>query len=122
MSLLCSSNISVNLDKDIPDDEIVNLVTRSKVSAIIYSKKKAKNIDEIKEKLTSVKYFIEMYKDDEIRNMTNNSKYVGFDKLIKIGKERIASGDNSFMILKLMKMNLRFLSLHQELHQNLKEL
>jgi len=101
MSLLCSGNISVNLDKDIPDDEIVNLVTRSKVSAIIYSKKKAKNIDEIKEKLTGVKYFIEMYKDDEIRNMTNKSKYVGFDKLIKIGKVRIASGDNSFMNIRI---------------------
>ena len=42
-----------------------------------------------------------MYKDDEIRNMTNKSKYVGFDKLIKIGKERIASGDNSFMNIRI---------------------
>lgn len=92
MSLLCSSQIAVNLDKDIPVNEIENLVNRSGVSAIIYSSKKKSAIDKIKNDLPAVKYFIEMNSEKELEE-----KDVGMQYLINLGKDRVELGDNSYM-------------------------
>ena len=40
MSLLCGAGISVPLDKELPEQEFINLVMRSKATTVIYSPKK----------------------------------------------------------------------------------
>lgn len=92
MSLLCSSQVSVNLDKDIPINEIENLINRSGASAIIYSGKKKNIIEKIKNNVPTVEYFIEMNSDKCI-----NEKDVGMQYLIELGKKMVLSGDDSYM-------------------------
>lgn len=92
MSLLCSSQISVNLDKDIPINEIENLINRSGASAIIYSGKKKNIIEKIKNNVPTVEYFIEMNSDKCI-----DEKDVGMQYLIELGKKMVSSGDDSYM-------------------------
>ena len=92
MANLCSDNISVNLDKEIPANEIINLITRSRSKVVIYTPKKKKVIDEIKDELKDVKYFIEMYSNDKI-----NNNDVGMDYLIEEGKKIVQNGNNDFM-------------------------
>ena len=91
MAMLCGVGIAVPTDKELPVNELENVVKRSRASAIIYSPKKEGDVQKIKEKIPEVNYFIKMKSDEPI-----NGKDVGLEYLIKIGKEIVDSGDNSF--------------------------
>ena len=60
MTLLCGGIIAVPTDRELPYHELENIVRRSKASAIIYSPKKADEINKIKENVPEVEFFIEM--------------------------------------------------------------
>lgn len=96
MAMLCGTGIAVPIDKELPANEIENLVKRSKASAVIYSKKKEDIIEKVKDNLKDVKYFIEMYSDDSIED-----NEVGMNYLIEEGKRLIKAGDNSYMDIKI---------------------
>ncbi|MDO4282086.1 MAG: AMP-binding protein [Clostridia bacterium] len=96
MTLLCSNQVSVNLDKDIPTNEIENLLNRSGASAIIYSGKKKNIIEKIKSNVSTVEYFIEMNSEKCI-----DGKDVGMQYLIDLGKKMVAAGDNDFMKIEI---------------------
>ena len=87
MTLVCSNGIAVPVDKELPPNEIENVIKRSKAAAVIYSHKKEDSIKKVRDNLPDVEYFIEMYSDSEI-----NEKNVGFNYLIQRGKELIAVG------------------------------
>lgn len=91
MAMLCGVGIAVPTDRELPVNELENIVRRSKASAIIYSTKKSKEIKEIKEKIPEIEYFIEMNSDKALEN-----KDVGLNYLINVGKELINSGNNEF--------------------------
>lgn len=96
MSLLCGAGIAVPVDKELPENEIENIINRTKATAVIYSTKKKDSIDKIKSKLTSVKYFIQMNSNNEL-----SKKDVGLSYLIKKGNELINSGKNEFMDIEI---------------------
>ena len=96
MTMLCGAGILVPVDKELPENELENVINRSRATAVIFSKKKKDSIKKIEEKLSSVKYFIEMDSDDHI-----NDKYMGFNYLIQEGKEIVSSGDNSYMDIEI---------------------
>ena len=91
MAMLCGVGIAVPIDKELPTNEIENLVKRSKASAIIYSKMKADDIKKIRANIPSVEYFIEMKSDKPLEG-----KDVGINYLIEQGKKIVESGDKSF--------------------------
>lgn len=91
MAMLCGVGIAVPTDRELPTNELENIVRRSKASAIIYSPKKEDDIKKIKEKIPEVEYFIEMKSDKKLEE-----KDVGLQYLIDLGKAIIKSGDNSF--------------------------
>ena len=91
MAMLCGVGIAVPTDRELPTNELENIVRRSKASAIIYSPKKEEDIKKIKEKVPEVEYFIEMKSDKKLEE-----KDVGLQYLIDLGKSIIKSGDNSF--------------------------
>lgn len=91
MAMLCGVGIAVPTDRELPLNELENIVKRSKASAIIYSPKKAEDIKKIKEDIPEVEYFIEMKSENKLEN-----KEVGLQYLIDLGKAIIKSGDNSF--------------------------
>ena len=84
MAMLCGVGIAVPTDRELPVNELENIIKRSKATAVIYSSKKANDIREIKEKVPEVKYFIEMKSDKKL-----DGKDVGLEFLI-------SSGDESF--------------------------
>ncbi len=91
MAMLCGVGIAVPTDKELPDNELENIVKRSKAAAIIYSPKKAESIKKIKENIPEVEYFIEMKSDKPLEE-----KDVGINTLINLGKNIIKTGDKSF--------------------------
>ena len=91
MTMLCGVGIAVPVDKELPENEIENVIKRSKAGAVIYSTKKKESIKKVQDKLPEVKYFIQMNSDDELQG-----RNVGLNTLLKEGRELVNSGDNSF--------------------------
>ena len=97
MALLCGSGIAVPVDKELPENEIINVINRSKATAVIYSTKKKDVINKIIEaNATNAKYFIQMNSDDEL-----SGNKVGLDYLIKQGNILINNGNNSYMDIEI---------------------
>ena len=82
---------AIPTDKELPENELENVVKRSKADAIIYSEKKADSVKKIMEKFPQVKYFIKMYSEDGLQ-----SKTVGMQYLINEGTKFVNSGDDYF--------------------------
>ena len=91
VTLLCGDAIAIPIDKELPENELENVVKRSKADAIIYSEKKADSVKKIMEKFPQVKYFIKMYSEDGLQNKT-----VGMQYLINEGTKFVNSGDDYF--------------------------
>lgn len=91
VTLLCGDAIAIPTDKELPENELENVVKRSKADAIIYSEKKADSVKKIMEKFPQVKYFIKMYSEDGLQNKT-----VGMQYLINEGTKFVNSGDDYF--------------------------
>lgn len=96
MAMLCGVGTAVPVDKELPDNELQNVINRSKATAVIYSAKKKDSIKKIENSIPKVKYFIEMNSDEYIIG-----KHVGINYLIKEGKEIVESGDTSYMDIKI---------------------
>ena len=96
LAVVTGTGIIVPLDKSLPDNEIENLIVRSEVEAIFYSKKYDEVMNKIKkENNTKVKYFISMDLEKE-----ENEVYSEHE-LIKQGKELLESGDREFLDAKI---------------------
>lgn len=91
VTLLCGDAIAIPTDKELPENELENVVKRSKADAIIYSEKKADSVKKKMEKFPQVKYFIKMYSEDGLQNKT-----VGMQYLINEGTKFVNSGDDYF--------------------------
>ena len=96
MTMLLGAGIAVPIDKELPPNEIENVIKRARATAIIYSAKKKEVIKKIEDKLPEIKYFIQMNSDDKLVGRT-----VGFNTILKQGKKMIESQDNSFMKIEI---------------------
>ena len=91
MSILCGVGIAVPIDREIPDNELENLIKRAKATTVIYSPRKSDSIKKIRENLVDVEYFIEMKSDKKIEGKDLGTKY-----LLEEGKKLVEKGDHSF--------------------------
>ena len=96
MTMLCGAGIAVPVDKELPDNELENVINRAKATAVIYYAKKKESVKRIEDKIPTVKYFIEMDSDDYIVD-----KHMGLNYLIKEGNELVENGDNSYMDIEI---------------------
>lgn len=96
MAMLCGVGIAVPVDKELPPNEIENVINRSKATAVIYSTKKKDVIKKVQDKLPTVKYFIQMNSDDELEG-----REIGFNTILNQGKEMVVEGDNSFLKIEI---------------------
>lgn len=92
MAMLLGVGIAVPVDKELPANEIENVINRSRATAVIYSTKKKEVIKKIENNLPEIKYFIQMNSDDKLVG-----RNVGFDYVLEQGKKIVEGGDNSFM-------------------------
>lgn len=81
----------VPLDKDLPENEIENLLVRSGANAIIYSGHVKEHVNNISKRISTINYFIDMDapEDDEI--------HLSFKKLLEKGASLLDGGDRSFI-------------------------
>lgn len=96
MTMLCGAGIAVPVDKELPENEIENVIKRSRASAVIFSTKKVEIIKKVSENLPEVKYFIQMNSNQEMEE-----RFVGLDYLIEEGKALVNGGDHSFMDIEI---------------------
>ena len=96
MAMLCGVGIAVPVDKELPANEIENVIERSKATAVIYSTKKKEVIKKVENNLPRVKYFIQMNSDEKLVGRT-----VGFNTILNEGKKMVASGDDTFMKIEI---------------------
>lgn len=68
-SVVCGVGVVVPIDKELPTNEIVNLAKRSGAKAIIYSPRKREIIEQVKKQDTDLKYYIEMYPEEDNTNI-----------------------------------------------------
>ncbi len=88
--------VIVPLDKALPDNEIENLIIRSEVEAIFYSKKYNEVMNKIKEqKNTNLKYFISMDLEKEEDGIKSQKE------LTEQGKVLIDNGNKEFLDAKI---------------------
>ena len=91
MAMLCSDAIAVPVDKELPANEIENVIKRARASCVIYSSKKEEIIKKVKENLPDIDYFVKMNSEEEI-----NGKDVGIEYIIEEGKNLIRIGDQYY--------------------------
>ncbi len=103
-SILCGAGIAVPVDKELPNNEIENVIKRSRASAVIFSKKKKDAIDKIKDNLPIVKYFIEMNSDANLQG-----RDIGIEKVIEEGKKITDSGNTEYMDIEIDPEEFKFL-------------
>lgn len=103
MALLLGAGIAVPVDKELPENELENLIRRSGAVAIIHSPKKKDFVKKAAAHCPSVRHAIEMYSDEhpvkESKDKNGNTAFatVGFDFLIEEGQVFTDLGDNSLM-------------------------
>ena len=93
MAVICGVGVIVPLDKQLPEDEVVNLATRAKIKMIIYSNKKKELINNIKDRLPKDVEYLKMYKDEE--------NTLSVDDLIAEGKDIINRGNYEYIQRKI---------------------
>ena len=85
-SVVCGVGTVVPIDKELPANEIVNLAKRSGAKAIIYSPRKREIIEEVKKEETALKYYIEMYpEEDHLDLRAEKGKDYTVNELMQIG-------------------------------------
>ena len=103
-SILCGVGTAVPIDKELPNNEIENVIKRSHAAAVIYSKKKKESIEKIKDNLPMVKYFIEMNSDEPVQG-----RHVGIEHVIAEGKKLTDAGNTEYMDVKIDPEEFKFL-------------
>lgn len=91
LAVINGTGVIVPLDKELPENEIENLLRRARVSAIIFSGSKAEYIARISKKIDFIKYYINMDLDE------NKDGLHSFKKLLENGSSLIKNGDRSFI-------------------------
>ena len=96
MAALCGAGIAVPVDKELPANELENVIKRAKATVVIYSTKKKDVVKKVEDNCPGVKYFAQMNSDDKLVG-----RNVGLNNIIEAGKELVAKGDDSFMKIKI---------------------
>jgi len=88
--------VVVPLDRELPFNEIENLISRAGVSAVIFSSKHRKDMTELS-KTSKVEYFIDIDVDEN--DVSNN--FLSYRGLIQKGKALISNGNKSYLETKI---------------------
>ena len=96
MAAVCGAGIAVPVDKELPVNEIENVIKRAKASVVIYSTKRKENIKKVEDNLPFVKYFMQMNSDESL-----NGRNIGLNTVIEEGKKIVEKGDHSYLDIEI---------------------
>ena len=94
-AITTSNMVVVPLDKALPEQEIKNLIERSKVDAVIYENKYNEVFNSIKEENETIKYYINM----DLKKEENG--ILSFKELVEQGMKKIEDGDHRYADVKI---------------------
>lgn len=103
MAVACGVGIIIPLDKELPSNEIENLLKRSDAGCIVYSSRKKDMIEKIKENLPKDMVYIEMSKE----NSDDNS--YSFNEILEKGKKILESGEDEYINIEVDRDEFRIL-------------
>lgn len=90
LAVLCGTGIVVPLDKELPANEIENLIRRSEADAVVYSRNLSETIDSIRADHERV-IFINMDAEED------GGGVLSYQRLLEKGRELLEKGDRSFL-------------------------
>lgn len=96
MAAVCGAGIAVPVDKELPVNELENVIKRARASVVIYSTKRKENIKKVEDSLPFVKYFMQMNSDEKL-----NGRNIGLNTVISEGKKIVEKGDNSYLDIEI---------------------
>lgn len=91
LTMLRSEGVFVPVDKELPIDDMINVLTQSDTEAIFYASKFEKIFRERENDLPNIKYFIGFDREED------EGKFLSYDKLIEKGKKLLDDGDRSYL-------------------------
>lgn len=91
LAVVNGTGVVVPLDKDLPLQELQNLLERSGASAVIFSGKLENEFRKVQASVPSVKYFINMDSEED------DGSFLSYRRLIEKGKQLVQAGDTSFI-------------------------
>lgn len=92
MAVVNGTGIVVPLDKELPENEIENLLIRSKADAVIFSGSLRNHAENISKRISFVKHYIDMDSQDSGEN-----GFIPFQSLIDSGEKKLEEGCNDFI-------------------------
>ena len=95
MAVACGVGIIVPLDKGLPENEILSLIERSEVKAIVYSHRRSEVIQNLREDLPEDMIYIDMQKEK------SDKEALSMDEIIAEGIKMIEKGDRSYIDAKI---------------------
>lgn len=90
LAILCGTGIAVPLDKELPANEIDNLIKRSEANAIIYSQHLAESMETIRKNHEGVCFINMDFASD-------SDDILSYSRLMEQGRELLKKGDRSFL-------------------------
>ncbi|MGC2874024.1 long-chain fatty acid--CoA ligase [Ihubacter sp. mB4P-1] len=90
-AVVCGVGVIVPLDKNLPPEEIKNLIRRSGASALIYTKRSEKNIKGLFDERFDLKYFISIGQEE------HDGDVLSLKKLIQEGERLLKEGIRDYV-------------------------
>ena len=105
LTVLKSTSVFVPVDKELPADDIINVLINSDSEAMFYSSSYEEVLMNNIDKLDKIKYFIGFDRDE----ISEDGRFLSFDALLKMGKEKLDEGDESYTSQTFDPMKLKLL-------------
>ena len=99
LTVLKSDSVFVPIDKELPVNDIINVLKHSDSEVLFFSKRYDKFIDEIKDKIPNIKYFIGFDVEED------SNKILSYSKLMENGKKLYEDGYTKYSSIKKTDLN-----------------
>lgn len=91
LTMLQSEGVFVPIDKELPIDDMINILNQSDTEAVFYASKFDEVLRERQAELPKVKYFIGFDRAED------EGKFLSYDKLLENGRKLMAEGDRGYV-------------------------
>lgn len=100
LTVLQSNHVFVPIDKELTSKEVGNILKNSDSTVLFYAGKYEKYIDELKQEVSSIQYFI------GLDNEKSEGNVLSYKALVQKGKEMLDKGDTSFTAIEHENTNI----------------
>ena len=90
LTVLKSDSVLVPVDKELPIDDIINVVNDSDSTILFYAEKYEKEFMELADKMPNIKQFIGFAREED------EGKFLSYNKLKEKGREIYSNGNNEY--------------------------